>query len=212
MTCRKVILVTSLVLPSVSLFAMASPASATRIPAGTGTLTCSVAGGVSFSPPLSYDGTVAGGPSAREIATVGFQLTNCTGPGSNTPQPNPTAATLTGKDSVHIKDTKLFFMGHILKVLGACGAAAFDPSGTLKNAENWSGGSPVSKTHTQLRLSTVGGNVSGTSTRSYSGIASGTLNLTATSSAQYNSVCEGGFNSVSRLEFDPSTSTLTIGS
>lgn len=79
-------------------------------------------------------------------------------------------------------------------------------------AEVWTGGSPVSKSHTKLSVSVDGGFINGSATGSYAGAASGTLNLTAGSADGYNSVCSGDQSgSISELTFDSSTSTLTIG-
>ena len=214
MTYRKLILMTVFLLSSVGIgvFATTSSASASAGPTGTGTLTCSVGGSVVFTPPLSQFGQLPNGPGDnREIAFFSLGLTNCTGPGSNTPQPNPTDATMNGKGKVHIKDEIFPFMGHNMKVIGACGLGDFAPTGTLQNNESWTGGAPVSKSHTKLSVSVDGGDINGTSTKSYSGSASGTLNLTADSSNEFNSVCFGGAGSISELAFDASTSTLTIG-
>jgi hypothetical protein len=214
MVYRKLILMTVFLLSSVGIgvSALTSSASASAGPTGTGTLTCSVGGEVIFNPPLSQYGQLPNGPGDNhEIAMFSLGLTNCTGPESNTPQPNPTAATMNGKGDVHIKDEIFPFMGHNMKVIGACGLGDFDPNGTLKNTEAWTGGSPVSKSQTKLSVSIDGGDINGTSTKSYSGSASGTLNLTAGSSNEYNSVCYGGTGSIVELEFDSSTSTLTIG-
>ena len=118
---------------------------------------------------------------------------------------------MNGKGNVHIKDELFPFMGHNMKVVGACGLGDFAPTGTLKNTEIWTGGSPVSKSLTKVSASIDGGYINGTSSRSYSGSASGTLNLTAESSDEFNSACYGGSGSISELTFDASTSTLTIG-
>jgi hypothetical protein len=214
MTYPKLILMTVFLLSSIGIgvSAMTSSASASAGPTGTGTLTCSIGGDVVFDPPLSQYGQLPNGPGDnREIAVFSLGLTNCTGPESNTPQPNPTDATLNGKGDVHIKDEIFPFMGHNMKVIGACGLGDFVPTGTLKNTESWTGGSPVSKSQTKLSVSIDGGDINGTSTKSYSGSASGTLNLTAESSDEFNSVCYGGSGSISELAFDASTSTLTIG-
>jgi hypothetical protein len=215
MNGRKLVLIVALVLPSVALMAIPGSASASRAPAptGTGTLTCSVEGGVSFHPALTYY-PYPGGDRLRQVAEVGLQLTGCSGPDSNTPQPNPTAATVSFDGQTHLKYTKVEFMGHIMNGVGGCGYSNFDPDVHIGVDERWMGGSPVSKTHTGLEVETTGGFVSGHSFGSYPGAVSGTLNLTADSADQYNSVCNGsgeGNGSIGGLEFDPSTSTITIG-
>jgi hypothetical protein len=61
-------------------------------------------------------------------------------------------------------------------------------------------------------VNTTGGSVSGLSFGSYPGAVSGVLNLTASSADAYDTVCNGsGDGSIGGLEFDPSTSTMTIG-
>jgi hypothetical protein len=103
-------------------------------------------------------------------------------------------------------------MNHFDNVLGGCSFSNFNPDGSLNGREVWTGGALVSKSHTKLEVSTIGGPVSGTSSGSYPGNASGSLNLMAASSEEYNSVCNGNGNgSISALRFDPSTSRLTIG-
>jgi hypothetical protein len=214
MSIGRVILVTGLVLScaGIGVSATSGWASASTAPTGAGMLTCSIGGEVSFNPPLTQDGTPPNGPGYnREIAYFALQLTDCTGPDSNTPQPNPTAATVNGKGKVHLKDETVPFMGHNMKVMGECASDYFPPS-NLKNTEDWTGESPVAKSQTKLSVSVLGGNIDGTSTGSYSGNVSGRLNLTAESSDEVNSVCNGdGTGSISALMFDASTSTLTIG-
>ncbi len=218
MTARKLVAIVALVLPSVALMAIPGSASASSKPTGTGTLTCSVGGGVSFNPPLNEYGTNPEPGAKKEAVEVDLQLTECSGPDANTPQPNPTATTVNGH--ADLKDTAVEFMGHIMKVLGGCGYGDFDPDAIVKSAEKWTGGSLVSGTHTKLDVDTMGGlgvdnpvgDVTGTSTGSYPGLVSGTLNLTAGSVDDYNDVCNGeGGTSFSLLQFDASTSTITIG-
>jgi hypothetical protein len=170
MNGRKLVLIVALVLPSVALMAIPGSASASRAPAptGTGTLTCSVEGGVSFHPALTYY-PYPGGDRLRQVAEVGLQLTGCSGPDSNTPQPNPTAATVSFDGQTHLKYTKVEFMGHIMNGVGGCGYSNFDPDVHIGVDERWMGGSPVSKTHTGLEVETTGGFVSGHSFGSYPG-------------------------------------------
>lgn len=215
MSARKLVLMVALVLPSVALVAIPGSASAsasrTPTPTGTGTLTCSVGGYVSFDPPLTQNGTPPETGAKSDAVEVVLQLTNCSGPDSNTPQPNPTGAT-ENADRTHLKNTRIEYMGHQLSVVGGCGFDDFNPEARIRNTVEWTGESPVARTHTKLEVDTTGGNASGTSTGSYSGTGSGTLNLTADSEDDYNSVCnESGGGSISSLQFDPSTSTLTIG-
>ncbi len=105
-------------------------------------------------------------------------------------------------------------MNHIYNGIGGCSYSDFNPEGMLHFAEAWTGESLISKSHIRIEVSTIGGQVNGTSSGSYAGSAFGTLNLTAASSQEYNSICNGnpdGNGSISVLQFDPSTSSLTIG-
>lgn len=211
---RKLVLIMAITLPITGVLLVAQPASASGGPVGSGTLTCAVGGEVNFVPALTPDGTPPGGSNGNhEYAYVQLELSNCTGPDSNTPQPNPTAAVVNGQGKVRLKDTKGEFMGHIVKTLGGCAFSDFDPDGTLKNTEKWTGGAPVFKTQAKIALSTVGGHANDTTTNSYAGTGSGTLYQTAQSQEQYDSVCSDpdGSGSVSSVEFDPSSSTLTFG-
>ena len=185
---------------------------AAMAPAGTGELSCSVGGSVSFSPPLTYS-PEPGGKGQHQLAFVGLQLTNCSGSSSNTPQPNPTSATQKGNGVVHIKPTKVEFMGHISKGVGGCGYSDFDPDGNFHANETWFD-TFIAKTKLKVQLNTTGGSVNGTSSGSYAGDVNGTLNLTAASASDYNSVCNGdpdGSGSISTLDFDQSTSSIAIG-
>ena len=124
MNLGKVIPVTAFVISSIGfgVSATGAPASASATPTGSGTLTCSIGGEVSFSPPLTQFGTLPNGPGDnRETAYFSLQLSSCAGPGTNSPPSNPTAATVLGKGSVHLKDEKVPFMGHYMNVMGACG-------------------------------------------------------------------------------------------
>jgi hypothetical protein len=213
MNARKPILIMALMLPSVALVAIPGSASASGVaPTGAGTITCSVGGGVSFSPALTYYPYPAG-DGLRQDVEVGLQLTNCIGSDSNTPQPNPTAATVSFNIHTHLPYTKVEFMGHIMNGVGGCSYGDFDSDAHVGVDERWMGGSSVSKTHTGLEVNTTGGGFSGHSFGSYPGNVSGTLNLTPDSEAQYNAVCNGsgGEGSVEGLSFDSSTSTITIG-
>ena len=116
--------------------------------------------------------------------------------------------------TVRLKDTKVEFMNHLHNGIGGCSYSNFNPEGILNATETWTGGAVIAKSHSRLTVDTTGGQVSGTSSGSYPGMAFGTLNLTATSSEEYNAVCNGdpnGNGSISVLQFDPSTSNLTIG-
>ncbi len=215
MSFGKVVLVVAFVLSGTGIGVSVSDASASAsaTPTGTGTLTCSIGGEVDFYPPLTQYGTLPNGPGYnQELAYFSLQLRDCTGPDSNTPQPNPTAAAMNGAGKVHLKDAVVPFMGHNIRVMGVCGIGYFPPSRDFRNAEIWTGGAPVKKSQTKLSVGVTGGHIDGTSVGSYSGDVSGTLNLTAESSDEYNSVCnDDGNGSISELTFDPSTSTVTIG-
>lgn len=187
-------------------------AGAAAAPIGTGVLTCSVGGSVGFDPPLTYNGEPAG-RGQHELASVQIQLANCSGSNGNSPQPNPTSATQKGNGLVRLKPTKVEFMGHIMNALGACGLSDFNPTGTFHDSEMWSG-TLVAKTKLGLHLSTNGGTFSGASSGSYAGNhTNGTLDLTPASTSEYNSVCndEDGNGSIPFLDFEQSTSSITIG-
>jgi hypothetical protein len=213
MSGRKLVLMAALVLPSLALMSMPGSASASKVPpvTGTGSVTCTVQGGVSFNPPLTQSPSPAG-RGLRQDVEVNLQFTDCSGPDANTPQPNPTSATVSVNAHSHLKDTKVEFMGHMDNGVGGCGYSDFDPVTHVGNRERWAGGPPLSVTHTELQVNTTGGSVSGTSTGSYAGGVSGQLNLDASSAEEYDSVCNGsGDGSISYLDFDPSTSSLTVG-
>ncbi len=82
-------------------------------------------------------GTPKGDGAKTETVDITLLLTNCTGPDSNTPQPNPTTSTVTFR--THLKDTPVEFMGHIMNVLGGCGYGDFDPDASGKGAATWTG-------------------------------------------------------------------------
>ncbi len=219
MSARKLVLMVALVLPGVALVVTPGPASASSKPVGAGTLTCSVGGEVSFNPSINEYGTNRE-PGARKVAVeIDLQLTDCSGPDANAPQPNPTATTVSGGS--HLADTPVEFMGHIMRVLGGCGFGDFDSDAVVKSTEKWTGGSQLAATRAKLDVDTMGGldeggavgDVTGTSTGSYPGPVSGTLNLTANSVDEYDEVCngDGGDASFSFLQFDASTSTMTFG-
>ena len=164
-------------------------------------------------------------PGAKEEAVeVGVSSSAPTGAAarSRTPSgPNPTATTVNGPMRIS-RTPRWSFHGPRHEGTGwSCGYGDFDPDVIVKSAEKWTGGSLVSGTHTKLDVDTMGGldvdnpvgDVTGTSTGSYPGLVSGTLNLTAGSVDDYNDVCKRGGRDLLLFawQFDASTSTITIG-
>jgi hypothetical protein len=199
---RKLVVVTAVVLPSLGILAAAGPASATGTPKGAGTLTCVLGGDATFNPPLTFSGTSG---FRHEIVQFNLQLSDCTGPGTDTPQPNPTSATVTTKP-LKVKDIK---MGKT-KVAGACGNDDFNPTLLLKSTETWAG---TTVKDTKTVIGPVNGNSgSGTSKGSYAGAASIALYATTVSGEQFQSVCgPGGTGSISELDLDDTMSSVTVG-
>ena len=199
---RKLVLATAVVMPSLGVLAAAGPASAAGTPKATGTLTCVLGGDATFDPPLTFSGTSG---FKHEIVQFTIQLSDCTGPGTDTPQPNPTSATVTTKP-LKVKDIK---MGKS-RVAGACGNDDFNPNLVLKSTETWAG---TTVKDTKTDIGPVDGNSgSGTSKGSYAGEASITLYATTASGEQFQSVCgSGGTGSISELDLDDTMSSLTVG-
>jgi hypothetical protein len=207
---RKLLLAAAVVLPGAGVFAAAGPASAASTPIGIGTINCGVGGDITFTPPLTQDGTPG---YKNEVVQFNLEPSNCTGPGTNTPQPTPTSATATTKP-IKVKDIK---MGKT-KVAGACGNSDFNPTIVLKSTLAWVGTTikdtktdigPMTSTSSATEPGLMG---SGTSKKSYAGDdASATLYIDMPSAQQIQSVCAtGGTGSLSELSLDSTTSTLTI--
>jgi hypothetical protein len=207
---RKLLLAAVAVLPGAGLVVAAGPASAASTPTGIGTITCAVGGDITFTPPLTQDGTTG---YKNEIIQFNLEPSNCTGPDTNTPQPTPTSATATTKP-IKVKDLT---MGRT-KVAGACGNSDFNPTIVLKSSLAWVG-TAVKKTTTDIGpMTSTSSNTepglmgSGTSKRSYAGDdASAALYIETASAQQIQSVCgSGGTGSLSELSLDNTTSTLSI--
>jgi hypothetical protein len=199
---RNLIAVAAVALTGLGSLVAAGPASAAGTPKGTGTLTCALGGDATFDPPLTYGGTPG---YKHEVVQFHLQLSNCTGPDTDTPQPNPTSATVTTR-AIKVKDIR---MGRS-KVAGACANGEFNPTLVLKTDETWSG---TTVRDTKTTIGPVNGNSgSGTSKGSYAGAASANLYATTSSGEQFESVCgSGGSGSLSELDLDDTMSSLTVG-
>ena len=207
MKLRRMLAAAAVLLPLGAVFAIAGPASAAGTPKGTGSITCSLSGDATFTPPLTTNGTPG---YKHEIIQFNLSATGCTGPDTDSPQPSPTSATITTK-AIKVKDVGTGKS----KVAGPCGNSEFDPTITLKSAEAWAGTS-VKDTKTVIGPMTgdgVGGlSGTGTAKKSYAGTASATLTLTTASDEQIQQVCKsGGSGSISEFDFDSTQSTMTVG-
>lgn len=209
MQLRRFLAAAAVVLPLGAVVAIGGPASAAGTPKGAGTITCTIGGDATFTPALTSDGTPG---YKHEVIHFNLSASGCSGPGSDTPQPNPTSATITTKP-IKVKDIG---KGKS-KVAGACGNSEFNPTITLKSVEVWAGAT-VMDTRTVIGPMSgngVGGLAgTGTAKKSYAGTASATLTLTSASDEQIQQVCKsGGSGSISEFEFefDPTTSTMTVG-
>jgi hypothetical protein len=207
---RKLLLTAAAVLPGAGIFAAAGPTWAASTPTGIGTINCAVGGDITFTPPLTQDGTAG---YKNEVIQFNLEPSNCTGPDTNTPQPTPTSATATTKP-IKVKDLK---MGRT-KVAGACGNSDFNPTIVLKSSLAWVGTTikqtktdigPMTSTSSATEPGLMG---SGTSKGSYAGDdASAALYIDTVSAEQIQSVCgSGGSGFLTELSLDSTTSTLSI--
>ena len=144
---------------------------------------------------------------------MNLSASDCSGPDSNTPQPNPNSATINSKQN-KVGDTGK----GANKVAGACYNQTQGPSPLIvKSTLTWAGGATIRNTSTKIPLSGVnngppGLGGTGTAAHSYFGSASMQLLLTADSINNYGQVCGDGMaGSVSEFDFDPTMSTLTLG-
>jgi len=207
MRYRRLLLAATAVLPAAGVVGLAGTASAAGTPTGVGTLTCAVSGDATFTPPLTATGT----PGYRdEIIHFDLQASSCSGPSSNRPQPNPTSASVTSRP-IKLKDAK---MGKT-KVAGACGSNQFPQSLTLKSTESWAG-TTVKTTKTIFKHLTGSGDDTlssgGGSSRSYEGTASISLAISSSEASEIGAVCQsGGSGSISEIDFESASSTLTVG-
>ena len=212
MHVRRILAAAAVVLSLGAVFATGGTAQAAGTPKGTGTVTCSVSGDATFTPPLTPNGTPG---YKHEVIRFKLAASNCSGPASDRPQPNPMSATITTK-AIKVADTGTGKS----KLAGACGNSNFNPTITLKTTETW-GGTTVKDTKTVIgpMMGNGGSNATepgltgtGTAKKSYAGGASATLYLSMPSVSQIQAVCsQDGSGSISQFDFDPSTSTMTVG-
>ena len=210
MHMRKLLAAAAVVVPLGSVVAVAGPVGAVTPPPGNGTLACAISGDMTFYPPLTAYGTAG---FKHEIIQFNLDAADCTGPDTNTPQPNPTSGSLT-THQIKAPDAK---MGST-KVAGACYTSGFNAQLLLKSTATWGGGATVRDTKTKIGPLTGAGNNqpaftgTGTAQRSYFGSASLYVELDSDSANALAQICEEGMpGSISELDFDPTASSLTIG-
>jgi hypothetical protein len=181
--------------------------SAAPVPGGTGSVTCSVSGDVTFAPPLTYSGVT----QAREVVQFNIAASGCSGgsPGQDT-------AAITVKP---IKPKNTLVDGQ--HVAGACGTGPnFNPTLLLKTKIVWSGQFPVKDT--LLTLGPLGSTMvgseagftgTGTAKKSYAGPSSIALAIEPASVDQVGATCKDNTpgSSVPELDFDGTMSSITIG-
>jgi hypothetical protein len=185
-------------LPLASVVLVEGSAVAGRV-TGSGMVSCHVQGMVSFSPPLTPNGTAA----SKEVITVSSSSVNCSG---GTPAASP-GSTIT--KLIKVKGTGK------PKMSGSCKAAA-SPStagATIKGKQNWNGGVKPSK----FVLSNVKFGLDGngevdetgtaTTTGSYPGTGTVHIDFNASSSAAL-LACVGGSGSVPSATIDEANSTI----
>jgi hypothetical protein len=190
----------------------AGPASASAVPKATGTVTCSVGGDATFTPPLTPGGT-PGAP--REVIQFNLTASGCTGPSTDKPVISPTSGALVTR-AIRYKDAKI----GKTRVAGACAdGITFDPILLLKSTVTWA---PVNVRTTTLKLGPLSGTNNGTEAgfggtgtarRSYAGASSVTLLVQPESLTAIENTCKDGDvgTSVSEIDFDSTTSTMTVG-
>jgi hypothetical protein len=203
MRYRNLLFGAAVILPIAGIVAAVGPAAAgARTVKGTGTVTCALGGDVTFTPPLTPDGTPG---DKNEVVQFNLSASDCAGLPSNSPQPGPTGATVTVKP-IKFKDDKL---GKGMKVAGACSDVSEFTQKTLHLAAVWQG---VTIKGTKVVYHIASG--ASTAKGSYFGAAAITLAQTAASQDQFESVCNpsGGSGSDATIDVDPTMSSLMVGS
>jgi hypothetical protein len=208
MRIRKALIVAgALALPLSSVTLLEGPAFAGKV-AGGGQIVCPIGGTISFSPPLTPNGT----PGSKEVITV--TTTPGSGPcrsGSPAATPAQTSGTTTTKP-VKIKGT-----GHPKRV-GACSMfTSASSTAVVKSKINWN--NPVEPTKTVLSNGTsitvgseVGTQTTGTASGSYPGSATTRAVFNQSSSNAIVACIEDTSSApVSTLTLDPTQSSSTLG-
>ena len=162
---------------------------------GTGKVTCSVGGTLTFTPPLSAKGTTA---AKKEVTTVTASLSRCSG---GTPPGSPVGTTI---KAIKVKATTKG------AAVGSCGTFISSAAkAVLKAKQTWSGAKPTKFTvnglHSASKNGQVGFTGSTTATGSYAGPVSVAAYLTSASTGRL-LACSG---SISSLALDPSISTIS---
>jgi len=182
-------------------------------PVGTGSVLCFIGGSVSFNPPLTPGSGTAN--VSMEILTVNLSGSGCSGKSTNTPQPNPTSATIVTKQ-VKVKAVKI----GVTKYAGGCSSFISSAASIeVKSSLTWGGGSAVKGTKTLLSGLTpaigppgeTGFQASGTSTKSYAGPASAGIFFDGSSTSAIETCISGSGPPISTLSFDPNFSFISLG-
>jgi hypothetical protein len=210
MHMRRLLLATATVILAGTAVAVTGVSAYAAKPAGQGTLTCTISGNVTFTPPLTATGTTG---FKHDTLQFNLSASNCSGPSSNTPQPNPTSATFK-THPFHAGDTGTGSN----KVAGACYNTGSSAPFILKSTLTWAGGPTIR--NTSINVDVMGANngppaLIGTGTtgqHSYFGSASLLMQLTTDTATNVEQVCGLGMpGSVPEMDFDPTVSTMTVG-
>jgi hypothetical protein len=206
--------VTAAVLPLGLITVAGGSASASPTPKAKGTVTCAVAGDATFTPPITPNGTPH---VSHEVIQFNLSAIGCSGPSSNSPVISPTSGTIVTK-AIKYKDAKV----DKTKVAGACAnGITFNPTLLLRSTISWA---PINVRHSAVKLGPLSGvsianpmefgfTGSGTGSQSYAGGASVTLFLQPASVTALQNTCMDGDvgSSVSEIDFDSTTSSITVG-
>jgi hypothetical protein len=213
MTFRTLFTAASIVVAPIGAMAVvAGPAGASPAHKGAGTVTCSVAGDATFTPPLTPGGTPH---VSHEVIQFTLAASGCTGPSANSPIISPTSGAIVTK-AIKDKDAKVGKM----RVAGACAdGISFNPTVLLKSTITWAGANVQPSTTKLGPLSGVtngtesGLGGTGTAKKSYPGASSVTLYLEPASLTALENTCKDGDTgtSVSMIDFDGATSSITVG-
>jgi len=203
------VLASAILLPLTTVVAVATPASA-KVITPSGNVACHVGGSLSFSPPLTPGN---GTPNVSdEVVSINLALSGCAG-SSNPVGQVPTASTSVVTKAIKIKAIKI----GKTKYAGGCNtfASAINAS-SITSTITWNNGIKLSKTtlsNLDLRTGNTEANISalGSATKSFAG--SGSLNTFLDSgSTRALGICLiGRGSSISSVNFDSSTSSITLG-
>ena len=197
MRMKRYVMVLAAVALPISTVALLEGTAVAKTALGTGAVTCSVGGSVSFSPPLTPAGTSA----SKEVVTVSLTASHCSGG-----TPPQTSGSITTK-ALKIKATK----SGKSKIAGSC--ASFGTSAktvTVKSKWAWSGAKPSKTTIVGLNEAINGAGEVGftagsfATSGSYSGAGSaGVYFNTASSNAILGCVADTSSSPVSGADHRP---------